>query len=470
MPAKVYLSEDGYSIRGGEPPDLRRQSESVRLMYWGWVMELALKAKDRDLARGLDKDGKPLRRISAATRRHRHSEMTPTGKGDPTAPPLEPGRRLSRVRSLLTGRAFADRAEFWWKFDPFTGESFAKILEYQKEEGRDVFGLSPRALKRVVSQAWEKYRRWEQGKPVEMPQQIGVPMARPIVAAGPTDLRLATLGINAPGSLGRFSGGMTREQWTTFFRQPAAVTIPGRPAGTYNRILGHIWGAGGPTKPKPPKPKPPKPKPPKPPKPAAKAPEPSYRLDILPGLSEGVAAGFRETIEALPAPVLEAIRRHGARFVVAEKLADYDAALAQETPRGWAAGKTWAEIEGLYDGRRKAILACRTYEYAGLGPVESSQRHGVLRHEAGHGFDAAIKGASDRGFIAAYHEDAAAMDDAARPGIAYFLQPGPAGPEELFAELFAQVHGGGGSSVDLEPLFPRAAALVRRWSERGAIG
>src|SRR5208283_2832452 len=54
------------------------------------------------------------------------------------------GLDLSRVMSLLTGRAHTSSAEFWWKFDSHTGRSFAEILHYwADDQGHDVFGLSP---------------------------------------------------------------------------------------------------------------------------------------------------------------------------------------------------------------------------------------------------------------------------------------------------------------------------------------
>jgi hypothetical protein len=245
MAARVYLVEDGYAIRGAEPTGLRNRPDSVRLMYWGWLMEAALKAKDRDLSQGLDKDGRPLRRISAYTRKHRRSAMTPTGKGDSLAPPLTPGRQKSRVRSLLTGRAFPDHAEFWWRFDPFTHESFAKILEHQKEQGRDVFGLSPAALKRAVAQAWEKYDRWERGLRVEMPIVIRIAQAQPIQPVGKTGMANVTMGANAPRTLAGSSGLMRIEDRIKYLRQPVKMKIPGRRAGIFNRLLQLIWGKAG---------------------------------------------------------------------------------------------------------------------------------------------------------------------------------------------------------------------------------
>jgi hypothetical protein len=242
MASRVYPSEDGYSIRGIAPPDLARQTDSIKLMFWGWVMEAGLKQKDRDLARGLDKDGKVMR-ISAYTRQHRKSAMTPSGKGDPSAPALEPGRQKSRTRSLLTGKAFTDHAEFWWKFDPHIGDSWARILEKQQEQGRDVFGLSPAALKRVIAYAWDRYGRWKSGQTVELPVVINVAQApAEIPVVGSTNFGHATFGIGG-APRGQFSGGMRIEDWFKHYRQPARVSIPGRPKAEYNRLLGTIWRA-----------------------------------------------------------------------------------------------------------------------------------------------------------------------------------------------------------------------------------
>jgi hypothetical protein len=183
MIGRVTLSEDGFSIYGLEPPGLDRFPDDVRKMYWGWVLELALRAKDRDLARGLDKDGEPLKPISAATRKYRRSAMTASGKGDPSAPPLEPAWQKSRVRSLLTGREFRDHAEFWWGFDPYTRDSFARILEYQKKQGRDVFGLSQAAMTRVRAAAWQRFEKWRKGTYVEPAHE---PLPSTILPVGAT--------------------------------------------------------------------------------------------------------------------------------------------------------------------------------------------------------------------------------------------------------------------------------------------
>jgi hypothetical protein len=244
--ARVIPVEDGYAIRGIMPPALRGAAESVKLTFWSLVVREGLKEKDSELARGLDKDGGPLRRISAATRRHRRSMMTPTGRGDPSAPPLTPGRALSRTRSLLAGRAFVDRAEFWWRYDPYTYDSWAAVLRHQKRQGRDVFGLSPAGLAKVTARSWAAMKQLQAGHLPEVPPPLVQPAptpARLIPKVGTTGMTYAEPGIgvtpHAPGST--TTGGLPFRQWLQYLRRPAPATGPGR-ARPMNVILSLIFG------------------------------------------------------------------------------------------------------------------------------------------------------------------------------------------------------------------------------------
>jgi hypothetical protein len=227
MPS-VYRSEDGYSIRGLEPPALR-QGEG--LAFWSLVVPIALRAKDRDLARGLGANGEPLRPISEETRRHRRSAMTPSGRGDPNAPPLIPGWQKSRTRSLLTGKAYQDHAEFWWKFDARTGDSWARILEHQVIHGRDVFGLGPAAMRRVKAQSWEQWERVKKGKPLApiLRERI-LPLPKPEYAGKRTLTDLDLMTQDADVLAGRHRGFMSPSQRHRYYRQTAPATLPGRPA------------------------------------------------------------------------------------------------------------------------------------------------------------------------------------------------------------------------------------------------
>src|SRR6185437_1836711 len=150
------MAATSFKIRGIEPPDLGSE-RAIRLMFWGWAVDEGLRVKDAELARGLDKDGAPLRPISPATRKHRRAAMTASGKGDPSAPPLMPAYQLSRTRSLLAGRPLPTHADFYWRFDPFTGDSWGVILAIHAKAGRDVIGLSPKGVAKVKARCWARW-------------------------------------------------------------------------------------------------------------------------------------------------------------------------------------------------------------------------------------------------------------------------------------------------------------------------
>jgi hypothetical protein len=247
---------NGFKIRGIAPSDLKDHPDPVRLMYWSWVSELGLAAKDRELSQGLDATGDPLRPITPATRKHRHSAMTPDGKGDPNAPPLMPGRALSRTRSLLASRSLTTHAEFYWRYYPWTGDTWAKVLTYHKNRGRDVFGMSDDAVRIVRQKALARWRAWlrDPTVPVELdgrrvlaPLGLDHGFSGQVETAGRTNLRYATLGIgvSSPSDLaaGRWSGGMTEAELKRFFRAPSPANVQGRP-GQYNRLLSHTWAGG----------------------------------------------------------------------------------------------------------------------------------------------------------------------------------------------------------------------------------
>jgi hypothetical protein len=240
------MASPTFRIRGIAPPDLPRDP-AIRRLFWGWVVELGLARKDRELAQGLDKNGDPLRPISARTREHRRSAMTPDGRGDPSAPPLMPARQLSRTRSLLAGRAAEDAAIFYWRFDAFSGRSWGDVLAVHRRAGRDVIGLSPKGTARVRALAWERWRRWKAGTLAATPATTRSPSPG-IPKVGSYSTAHATFGIGVRGpekfGAGEWTGGMTWPEWRRYFRRasPTPVAIPGRPAAAYPRILAHVWG------------------------------------------------------------------------------------------------------------------------------------------------------------------------------------------------------------------------------------
>ena len=245
-----------FKIRGISPPDLAVHPVAVRRQYWQWVADLVTQRKVEEMVKGIDKDGKPLRPISAKDRKYRRSDMTPTGKGDPLAPPLIPGWHKSRTISLFAARAYDDHVSCYWRFDAFTGDSWGVILEYQKRQGRDTIGLSPSGLRWVEAQAQARWRQWTARPSVPGPR-ANPSVVRPVVERGSAkDLQHATLGIGATESdllaAEFFAKPRTKAEWDRYFRASHQAAVPGRPSPRksphpttgprHNRLLAFLWG------------------------------------------------------------------------------------------------------------------------------------------------------------------------------------------------------------------------------------
>lgn len=179
--------------------------------------------------------------------------------------------------------------------------------------------------------------------------------------------------------------------------------------------------------------------------------------------SEDAIRVARETISAFPTKIYEALARHGDVFSIGFEMRDIMGKQADETPRGWVAGTSWANAEGVYQRSHRRIVVCQTTKDMSTGERRNSRRfQAVLQHETGHAFDDALLGASStQGFRIAYRQDADAIDPESRKRLGYFLQEGGAGREETFAELFAQEFGKGTVLTKLASYFPRSLALLR---------
>jgi hypothetical protein len=180
---------------------------------------LALQAKRRELALGLDKDGKPMLPISSLTAKSRaldldpvtgHRPYSPMGRADPRNAPLQSTGDKSRTQSLLNCKIADDVFTFWWGFDPATGRNWGDFLamhaagfEQTFADGRtafvpprDVIGLSPQYadwLKRQIGSWWLANRARLSSISVSIGTQHRVyfPAARPRVAKSP-ETQLAT--------------------------------------------------------------------------------------------------------------------------------------------------------------------------------------------------------------------------------------------------------------------------------------
>lgn len=188
-----------FIIDGIEPVgDLAWQlaDESTRRAFWKAVVAFGLKAKDAELAKGLDRYGRPLKPIARSTRKNRRSAM---GPADPSAPPLMPAYGTSRTRLNLTGRAFKDHAEFFWI------DGWGRILDIHRHGSRrglpvrDVIGISPKALGKVAAWALAWWQDFKRSKGLTARVQLPVAPAGRLPVIGRTDFDRFTYGIGTNG-------------------------------------------------------------------------------------------------------------------------------------------------------------------------------------------------------------------------------------------------------------------------------
>ena len=250
------------------PPEVSRSSVGRRRAFWGAVAIYVIEAKERELRKGIDVHGNPLRALADFTIKHRKSAM---GPAHAYAKPLTPAYGLSRTRSLFTAEVndSATGVVCWWLYDEITGASWGEILEHHRTGSvrlpiRNVIGLSPASLASVKRQAgsW-----WTSGRPVPVYRPSGVEPGRVTPLPEPGAWRRAlppeTKGLEwlKPSETGI----------------PRAMPAPYQAVQTF-RMRGHTYtlqgGLGLRPPPQPPPtfaasvPKPKLPKSPKPPKPA----------------------------------------------------------------------------------------------------------------------------------------------------------------------------------------------------------
>jgi hypothetical protein len=167
----------------------------------------------------------------------------------------------------------------------------------------------------------------------------------------------------------------------------------------------------------------------------------------------------------IPSNVHELFKAYGGSVVVTNKVTDYKKSLKNKTPRGWPPGSTWDDADGIYiESDKEAIVTSK-----------SSRTEGTIKHEYGHGVDAALGYFSNSPeFLEAYGKDADSIGG--DPKLSYFLQEGEAGRSEAFAEIFAQLYkgeerksnslfkfsnSGGASPIDLSKYFPNVLAVIK---------
>ncbi len=199
----------------------------------------------------------------------------------------------------------------------------------------------------------------------------------------------------------------------------------------------------------------------------------SYKVSNA-GMSEHAEGAVHEALAEVPEPVHKLFAEFGGSVKVGKLVTEVNPELKGTSPRGWPPGATWDRAEGLYDPDKRAAVVTEFSEDEGGNKtrVDPKRLRGVALHEYGHGVDRAL-GANfgrypERLFSQSTEfREAHAADVASGlpPGYKYYTQEGDAGPEEAFAECFADLHGESTcyrTPGTMAKHFPRTSALIKK--------
>jgi hypothetical protein len=132
-------------------------------------------------------------------------------------------------------------------------------------------------------------------------------------------------------------------------------------------------------------------------------------------------------------------------------------------------GTTFEHLRGFFDAETKTLYVPEYYRprlQPTRGLVKNDQADAVLRHEVGHAVDRVLGMASDtQEFQRAYRADVDELKDDGLADFAYFWQhrDDARNRREVFAELFADHHGGGphDDSRRIRHVFSRCDKLIK---------
>lgn len=495
MRANEAAKRFGFRVSGIAPtndPAWALLSPDGKIAYHKVAQKEIANLYDEQLAQGLDRLGRKLIPVTQYTREHRRSAMVAVA--DPDAPPFVPGHAASRTRSFVRFRPDEEGVLVYWKHDPRVRTTWGQILYFHSvgavkgRKVRDVLGLMPRYLELVR----RRMARWWMGNRARMLKAHAGPnvmvmgrakMPGKVVSKKVLPFDAMTVHKDAKGiprpTPGDFSNeGITwrSEADRIAWEGPVQFDTGWRRGPGANTGLARLGldepGAGRPAI-TPPRPRAPRPRP-RPAAPAAVAPTPTpasapipepivLPVEIRGDVSPDLANRARAYVDSLSDRVKQTLVSRGAKIAVGRRFGDVLPDLADVHPRGWPEGLTWSHVDGGYVEPYRLALACEEVKDDRSGEfVRSTRTIGVLSHETGHAYDHALdrfSGSSE--FRQAYTRDVESLSERDKRFVTYYLQPGQAGPEEVFAELFGRLTGNGADPNRIEELFSACAELLR---------
>lgn len=197
------------------------------------------------------------------------------------------------------------------------------------------------------------------------------------------------------------------------------------------------------------------------------------------GVSNEAVARVMLGLSEIPRTYRHQLEAAGYKVMVAPTVLDVMPQLANMAPRGYAAGADWHNSNGAFDREKKMIVIGEFVKTEGKnGQVIEGHLDETVQHEFGHAYDMYLgltkEGASPRDpfpevshskeFSDAYNLDTSSIPQDLRQKLAYYLNPGDAGKEELFAQMFVLFFGHrpapGSPSEYFKVAFPRVLAVL----------
>lgn len=199
---------------------------------------------------------------------------------------------------------------------------------------------------------------------------------------------------------------------------------------------------------------------------------PAGLIEKDPDVSISFEQQINRALGKIPVNVLRALNRSGYRITLSENVTDAVPQAKNQQVRGYQPHATWDTVYGMFNRTtRRVVMAEKAKQIDPVGrpammPLQDIQRReGILRHECGHAVDQLLGNLSHTPqFKLAYDKGARSISPYERRTLSYYLQPGDAGREETFAEIFASLDEAAcdrNSDILLRNHFPELVKMIK---------
>lgn len=164
------------------------------------------------------------------------------------------------------------------------------------------------------------------------------------------------------------------------------------------------------------------------------------RANVSPGFQDEIVRALAK----LPPATVNALERSGYKLSLSKTVTQAVPAARQQQVRGYEKHATWDSVYGMFNRTTREVVMAEFAEgnagsAKGLVTLNNeTRRQGILRHEIGHAVDQYLGNFSHTPeFKRLYQRGLASVSKPEEKVLFYYAQPGDAGLEETFAELFA---------------------------------